>query len=252
MSRRMISHGIVLPALFLASSLHAQTIRGRLLERDTKDPVPGGDVVLVDGVGDTLATGVSGDDGSFVLESPEPGQVQLRARRLGYAPAVTDYFLLQRRILEIDVLLTAAAVELDPVTVTVRSRWKAELRQLGRRFIDRAAIEEVVGRSRHVGEIIRWQNIPGLNVRETYTHGMETGVCIESGRRPRRSPDELCNMVTVYVDDVYVGSPEIALQALNPNDVDAIAFLRGHEASTRYGRRSSNGVLLIYTRGYIP
>src|SRR6476469_7495017 len=102
-------------AAVLAAPAAAQgpaRITGRVLDAVSQAPVPNAEVRA----GELLAS--SGADGAFALGSVPPGRVELRVRRIGYAPL--------RRILElvpgleqtVSLALEPVPVRLDSVTVT--------------------------------------------------------------------------------------------------------------------------------------
>jgi hypothetical protein len=59
-------------------------IEGRLIDRENREPLGGALVTLVDGGGREWSSAVTGDDGRFLLEAPEPGGYRVRVERLGY------------------------------------------------------------------------------------------------------------------------------------------------------------------------
>ncbi|HZD03740.1 MAG TPA: carboxypeptidase-like regulatory domain-containing protein, partial [Longimicrobiales bacterium] len=77
----IVGTAILLPA---ATPLHAQTIRGYLLESGSDHPIEAGLVVLLTEAGDSVTSTVTDEDGYFSLTSPEPGSFRLLAVALGY------------------------------------------------------------------------------------------------------------------------------------------------------------------------
>lgn len=67
-----------------ATDLHAQEIRGRVLEGDTNRPVAGALVELRDSTGLTLDLSLTRTDGTVLLKAPRPGDVQVRVERIGF------------------------------------------------------------------------------------------------------------------------------------------------------------------------
>lgn len=64
--------------------LHAQEVRGRVVERGTDRPVEGALVELRDTSGRTLARSLTGTDGTVVLQAPRPGHMRVRVKRIGF------------------------------------------------------------------------------------------------------------------------------------------------------------------------
>ena len=74
----------VLPVLILLSSVgFASSIRGRVIDGKTKEPLAGARIALVG----TKLGAISGLDGSYVIRSLEAGSYSLKVSYLGYSPS---------------------------------------------------------------------------------------------------------------------------------------------------------------------
>jgi len=77
----------------LAQESQQPSIRGRLIDRVTREPIGGALVTLVDETGREWRSAVTADDGGFVLRAPARGSYRIRVERLGYrvwtSPALT-------------------------------------------------------------------------------------------------------------------------------------------------------------------
>ena len=90
-------------------------IRGRVIDRNTGEPVIGATVFVTD-----LGTGTSSDEeGYFTVELP-PGEHELRIQSVGYNELKRTLFSLSDGELELE--LRGSATELDEVVVTDRAR----------------------------------------------------------------------------------------------------------------------------------
>jgi hypothetical protein len=69
--------------------LSAQTLRGRLLDLESNEPLAAGLVTLVTADGRSVLTVVTGRDGHWLLEVPGPGAYYVAAKRIGYQPWMT-------------------------------------------------------------------------------------------------------------------------------------------------------------------
>ena len=72
---------------FVSSPLAAQatgSVKGRVLEKGTSQPIVGATVVIV--VGSGRLGELTGNNGNYVIHSVPAGQVVVRAIRIGYAP----------------------------------------------------------------------------------------------------------------------------------------------------------------------
>lgn len=73
-----------------------QTLKGRILERDTDRPVQQARLVLFDADGDTLGHALSDRQGRFSISSKEPGDYFLKATAFGYRTTRGGVFELGR------------------------------------------------------------------------------------------------------------------------------------------------------------
>lgn len=74
---------ITLLLLAFVAPLSAQTVRGRVTDRATQQPVVGAFVVLLDATGDGVRADISGPGGEFQHNAPGPGQYRVRVDRIG-------------------------------------------------------------------------------------------------------------------------------------------------------------------------
>jgi len=90
-------------------------VRGRLLDRSTREPIPGGTVTLL---GTTL--GAAADpDGRFLVRNIPVGTYQLRASAVGYEPAIlTDVVVAVGRETTVEARLNQVPIETGEVDVT--------------------------------------------------------------------------------------------------------------------------------------
>jgi hypothetical protein len=141
------------------------------------------------------------------------------------------------------------ALEAMEVVVS-NARAEREL-QSGTRMdvLDRRVLEERRPTARHVGDLIQGEFL-GVRVRQYSSND----VCIESPRgaliRDFRgvSPTSCLGRVAVVLDGILVDDAGGWLASLSPQAIESVEFLPAYAATTRYGRRASNGVLFIYTR----
>lgn len=121
--RGFVAAGVV--ALFLAaaaSPIAAQVVQGVVVGAGNGEPISDAQLVLRNEAGVSVATAVSGPNGSFVLGLRAPGTVTLEVRHLGYASWETAPFELARdQLLEVEVKLGVEAIPLDPITVVAES-----------------------------------------------------------------------------------------------------------------------------------
>jgi len=107
--------------LAFATPLAAQSVRGKVLDAATGEPVPQASVSAVTVEGRGAGQTRAGPDGTFHMELRAAGTFRLRAERAGYQPTVTDTVAVDvRETLEVELRLTAGAVAIEPLRVTAR------------------------------------------------------------------------------------------------------------------------------------
>ncbi|HEV7838516.1 MAG TPA: carboxypeptidase regulatory-like domain-containing protein [Gemmatimonadaceae bacterium] len=112
--------------LIAAAAKHAaaQTIRGKLIDQYTSQPIPGATVTLITPTNTSVGpTAKTGNDGSFSIQAPAPGIYRLRADLSGYISAMTPAIELGSGD-EIDITwrLLAGDVQMRPVAIVGNNR----------------------------------------------------------------------------------------------------------------------------------
>ena len=106
-----------------AGQADAQTLRGRVVEQGTQQPVADAALTLVDAAGAAVASARSDAAGDFELSVATPGEYQVKAQRLGYRALVSRaVFLGGDEPVSVEVRLTPAAVALDTALVALERR----------------------------------------------------------------------------------------------------------------------------------
>ncbi len=227
---------------------HEVRIAGQVLDRETLAPLQGAWVR----VAGTDAEAVTGSEGRFGFTGLPPGRHVLRTDNLGYEERIDTLTVFSREALGVEIHLSTDPIPLEPLVVVGRSRGDEMPWSVGGRVdgMTRSEVEEILPRTRDMGDLLRLSNIPGLNVRRvTFKDAgfKAEGLCIEVARARRLAP-ESCAMVTVYVDGVRLPTPEYTLPDLDHQGVRRVQLLSPIEAGALYGQDGRNGVLLIYTR----
>lgn len=104
--------------ILLACPAGAQTIVGRVFDGDTRQPLVGAWLVLMDSAGAELGGYLSNAQGGFVIKVPHPGPFRVRAQDLGHADALSAVLTLrsaERR--ELSLTLPVKAISLAGITV---------------------------------------------------------------------------------------------------------------------------------------
>lgn len=112
----------------------AQQLRGRLLDRESREPIAAGLVTLVAADGAQVAAVTTDDAGRWSIDAPTPGRYFVSAKRIGYQPwtsAPVD--MKQNDDLTFVFQLHRVAVTLHPIEVSARSM---------RQYLERAGFYE--------------------------------------------------------------------------------------------------------------
>lgn len=185
--------------------------------------------------------------GRAVFTAVPQGATTLQIRHIAYGEQ-GDLVMIGEGGAELDVRVPLTAIALEGVSVAVaggaeRARVASGTRQ---DLLTRADLEQEIGRSRHVGDLMR--RFPFLRVR--YLDSGE--VCIESNRGSRQMRLTGCDGVLLVLDGVPVVGMDQVL-SLEPAFIESVQFLGAAEAGALYGRLgTNNGALVIYTKGRGP
>jgi hypothetical protein len=209
-------------------------IHGRVRDAETGRGIVGADVRL-------LSTGVwaqTDATGRFTFRDVAPGKHHMETRMLSYATRHDTIALPAAAALDVDVRLATDPVRLEPIAVTVRSRYLQRTGYYARRddsgsfghYIERAEIEKRA--TTNLPDL--FVTIPGALVEHR-----------EPGRRVivfRRGV--LCNPV-MYMDGIRQRDTSI-LNDIPPLVVESIEVYNGGDAPLEY-RTDSCGSIVVWT-----
>lgn len=220
-------------------------VTGRVVDRATGSAIPGAEVTARPVAPARSPEGgihaLAGDDGRFELDGVPAGTHALEVRMLGYRMLDDTVAVEPGTWLDIDVRLTAQALELDPVMVVVRRPISREMQgfyqrrrfQVGGDFVTREEIEAVD--PHQLTDFLR--RYPGVNVMPERRFGGR--VSYQVLMRGRCSP-------TLFIDGAPVFNTWID-ETLEPRDIEGIEIYRGPETPARFSRTPC-GALVVWTR----
>jgi hypothetical protein len=148
---RMSPHPVLLDSIMVSVKSEGQKLKateqlihGRLLDDETRGPIPGGSVELWS-LGRRIASTIADDHGLFRVVTPIPGTYVLRAERIGYQPNESpELRMMLGDTVRLDFYLSTHAVLLAPITVTASAR-----KWLDRS--DQSGIEDLFNRMKRYG-----------------------------------------------------------------------------------------------------
>jgi len=228
--------------LFWVAQLGAQqptgTIRGHVTDAATQQPLSAATVAV--GSRATLTQ----TDGRFVLTGVPAGTDSVRARMLGYAPAVQAVTVAGGDTVVVDFALNAQAVGLSVVVVTGYGAQRAG--------DITGAVTQVSSAEFNTGRIVTPQQliqgkVAGVQVVDNNEPGGGLFIRIRGATSVNASSDPLYVIDGMPVTSVLSAGRD-ALNFLNPEDIESITVLKDASAAAIYGANAANGVVLITTK----
>lgn len=238
---------ILLDAVAETETATVGRIFGQVVDETTGAGIPEVDITVTWGA---FARTMSNREGRFLIDEIARGQVEIRFERLGYEPRTTTVTVEGGRTLDVLATMSARPIELEPVQVSVASRYlersgyyhRAQSTS-GDRFtfreIEEMNVMEVADILRRVGNVtvVTSQVGPGA-------------VAISNRRRGGDAPFARC-----YLQPYFNGTPlaSFELEIVPPEEIEAIEVYQGANVPIQYldtmqMRGTSCGVVLIWTR----
>ena len=206
--------------------------------------------VSIDGTG---MGGLSNNVGRFLVLSVPAGQVTVTVQSIGYGSVSQTVTVVAGETATLDFLLRSQALSLEGVVVT-GTAGSARRREIGNqistvtsREIELAAITNVSDLLQGRSTGVQVQNFTGqvgggaqIRIRgnSSLTAGNNPLIYID-GMRMESNP--------ITVDDEAGASP-MAIDFINPNDIERIEIIKGPAATTLYGTEAAGGVIQIFTK----
>jgi len=226
----------------LAAQQPTGTIRGRITDNSTQQPIAG--AVIAVGNRSTQTR----DDGRFTIAGIAAGSDLLRVRMIGYVQINQPVMVTAGDTSVVDLALTAQAIGLSEVVVTGYGQQRAG---------NLTGAVTAVGDSQfNTGRVISPQmliqnKVAGVQVVDNNDPGGGLSIRIRGATSVNASSEPL-----YVVDGVPLGNGaggglsagRDPLNYLNPNDIESITVLRDASAAAIYGSNAANGVVLITTK----
>jgi iron complex outermembrane receptor protein len=237
---------VALLAVLGTTSLGAQvatgTVRGRVTDAGTRQPVSGVHLAL------GTRSVVSQMDGSYILAGVPAGSDSLRARMIGYAPMAQLVTVAGGDTVTVDFAITAQAIALSELVVVGYGAQTAGTIT--------GAVKQITSSEFNTGRIITPQQliqgkVAGVQVVDNNEPGGGLSIRIRGATSVNASSDPL-----YVVDGMPAGTGaggglsagRDPLNFLNPDDIESITVLKDASAAAIYGANAANGVVLITTK----
>lgn len=216
-----------------------QTVQGRVFDFVNDQRIGNALLRLVDQSGQVRTVLATDTTGGYALGVPEPGAYRVRAERPGYEPFESEPFEVQTttEVLIVDVPMTPRPIPVRGVEVTtdvvnrrIRTFLGASPAQPRIRPIRAATIRDHATRGSTLSEMIRWQQIPNLQVLAT-----RDGPCYQFRGR---------GCLPVYLDGARLGRAPNALLPLEM--LSAVVVLLPNELIAY-----PSGAVHLFTTGFM-
>lgn len=240
---------LLLPAFADSAAAQQQSVGGRVVNANTREPISEAQIQIVGTERGTL----SQTNGRFLLLNVPGEQVTLLVTRIGFR---TLERTVQVGAADLVLALEPTAVELDAVVVTGTpgvQRVRALGNVMGR--VEAAELQEIAAPA-SVRDLIG-ARVPGVSLaRGEGTVGSGGATAIRGVGSLSLSHEPLVYVDGVRIDNrpttagagaAYRGGPA-RINDLNLEDIESIEIIKGPAATTLYGTEASNGVIQIITK----
>jgi len=237
--------GLFLAAVWIAP-LHAQeatgTVRGRATDQSSQLPLRGAAVRLGSATAETRV------DGAYLLTGVPAGTDTLRVTMIGYAPRAQAVTVAGGQTVDVDLALTAQAVNLAEMVVI--GFGEEQQGNITGAVTNVTAEEFNTGRIVTPTELIQ-NKVAGVQVIENNEPGGRTSIRIRGPSSTNASNEPL-----YVIDGLPLGTDagggvtpgRDPLNFLNPDDIASMTVLRDAASAAIYGTNAANGVVLITTK----
>ena len=214
-------------------------VEGRVTEAATGRPLDNVQLVIVG----TNIGGATNETGSYRIAGAPARQVEVRARRIGYAPLTQSVVVVAGQSVRADFQLQVSILQLEQIVVT-GSGQQVEVKRLGNTVAVIQPPENVP--IRDMSSLLAARE-PGLSAITS------AGLTGEGARIRIRGNASLTqsNEPVIFVDGIRLdngGARTSRLDDIDPSSIERVEILKGAAAATLYGTEASNGVIQIFTK----
>ena len=236
---------MLISGLLGISSLGAQddsSIRGFILDSNSGTPLPGANLILVDGVSNKMVDATfSNDEGEYLFIELASGVYTIHIQYVGYQENAVPLELARGQAKNLDIRLELSSYDLNAVIVT--APWQIEqivTSTSSTTILDEQEIETEVSLS----PVTALRKVAGVDIARSGVDRYEIGI--------RGFNDYLSTSTHILTDFRNAGLPSIGgnlYQAMpfSQIDIDRIEILRG-PGSSLYGSGVESGVVHFVTK----
>lgn len=231
------------------------TITGRVVTATGQQPVAAAQVVVVTNAAGPQRGALTDADGTFLIAGVPAGQVQLRARRIGYTPAEATVTVTDGGTATVTITLAAAVISLDEVVITATGESQRR-RETGNSVATVKPSTERLATSTNIAQVLQAQ-APGVSISSSGgTQGSAPRIRIRGINSVSLSNEPLLIIDGVRASNEIAGTGTggvggqvpSRLNDINPEDIESIDVIKGPAAAALYGTAAANGVIQIRTK----
>ncbi|CAN5838920.1 TonB-dependent receptor [soil metagenome] len=252
-----IALAVALACTVLGAPLVAQNatgiVTGRVLDSASRQPLAAVSVRIVG----TSNGALTRSDGSYTISVVSAGTHQVRASRIGFAPASRTVDVPAGGTVTVDLVIATQAAVLSDIVVTGYGTQRRE--SITGSVATVNAEEANVGVVTNANQLLQGR-VAGVQITTNNGEpGGGTQVRIRGGTSISASNDPLyvVDGVPLQNESTVAGAatPGVnaalnrnPLNSINPNDIESMTVLKDAAATAIYGSRGANGVVLIQTK----
>lgn len=226
----------------LAAQQPTGTIRGRITDNSTQQPIAGVTVAV------GARSAQTREDGRYTITGVAAGSDLLKARMIGYGQANQPVMVAGGDTVTVDLALVPQAIGLSAVVVTGYGTQSAG--NITGAANNLTPDKFNPGPAVNASDLMQGK-VPGVQVIDNNEPGGGLAIRIRGATSVNASSDPL-----YVVDGVPLGTGaggglsagRDALNFLNPADIESITVLKDASAAAIYGANAANGVILIKTK----
>lgn len=238
-------------------------IRGTVRDAESREIVRNAFVALLDS-GASMVSGAGVDQrGRFSLVVPQPGVYAVYTTKAGYVREVSqwievassaDTFVVTVRLARTKNTLSPIVIEAQRDSIRSQSVLGMSARTIGGTIVTPAEVAMAAQTASSAYDLVETLHVPSLAMKTINISGGigERGRGIQNGTYRCIAYRRTNGCVTVIVNGQRFSDVSDLLQLesiLAAHDISHMIFLRPNEAGTLFGSVSSNGVLVVVTKG---
>jgi len=223
---------LCLPGAFAQSSATG-TVRGKITDARTGDPLPGANIILVH----TLMGASCGLDGSFVVSHVPAGSYQVKATMMGYKSHTSTIQVTAGEEIQVDFSLQETVIE-NPAVIVTASK-KAQSFQDVPNSVSLISLKEIERRNKtYLDQLLEYT--PGVHLMQGDINIRgSSGFSLGAGSR-----------VLLLIDGIPMmpgDSGDIKWDIIPLSQIDRVEIIKG-AGSALYGSHALGGVINIITK----